>query len=536
MKKSFYSILLLALSFIVSGQTSLGVTKLGQKNYTDILNDVWGYVSPTGKEYALVGLESGFSIVDITIPLTPVEKHFIPGKNSTWRDIKTWSHYAYVVHDLAAGGSDGILIVDLNTVGSANLGTTNYFPTVTVGGNQETYSRAHNIYIDENGVLYCFGSNIGVGGALMFDVATNPTNPPFLGAVNSVYYHDGVARGDTLWGAAIQNGIFQVVDVSNKSNPSVLVSQATPNNFTHNIWFSDDNQTVFTTDEIQGAYVASYDVSDIFNISELDRIQTSIFDGSKVIPHNVHVFDDFLVTSYYTSGLQIVDASQPDILVETAYYDTSPLTGDGYNGAWGAYPYLPGGRILVSDRQEGLFILQTDYPRASFFTAFVKDSVTNNPIINANVEMLGTDINGTTNIFGNFRDGQRDTGVYSVVVSKAGYTADTLSVTMSAGVVNTQTIALLPIGFSLEEGSFGENFKVYPNPSTDKVTIEMDRFTQTRVVAEIMDANGRMVMAVEGELQSGRFSFSHQLSSGVYFVRIYNGEEGFSARKFVVSP
>jgi hypothetical protein len=95
------------------------------------------------------------------------------------------------------------------------------------------------------------------------------------------------------------------------------------------------------------------------------------------------------VTSYYTSGLQIVDASRPDILVETAYYDTSPLTGDGFDGAWGAYPYLPSGNILVTDRQEGLFILGTDYPRASYFTAFVKDSVTGAPLVNAGITMFG---------------------------------------------------------------------------------------------------------------------------------------------------
>ena len=106
--------------------------------------------------------------------------------------------------------------------------------------------------------------------------------------------------------------------------------QGTPNAFCHNIWFSDDNQTVYTTDEKTGAFVVSYDVSDLANIAELDRIRTGIFDPTKVIPHNTHVYGDFLVTSYYTSGLQIVDASRPDILVETAYYDTSPFQGDGF--------------------------------------------------------------------------------------------------------------------------------------------------------------------------------------------------------------
>ena len=70
--------------------------------------------------------------------------------------------------------------------------------------------------MDENGILYAFGSNCGVGGAIMFDADANATNPVYLGAYNGSYYHDGVVRGDTLWGAAVYKGRFEVVDVSNK--------------------------------------------------------------------------------------------------------------------------------------------------------------------------------------------------------------------------------------------------------------------------------------------------------------------------------
>ncbi|MEL6942837.1 MAG: T9SS type A sorting domain-containing protein, partial [Bacteroidota bacterium] len=31
---------------------------------------------------------------------------------------------------------------------------------------------------------------------------------------------------------------------------------------------------------------------------------------------------------------------------------------DNYEGAWGVYPFLPSGNILVSDMQEGLFVLK----------------------------------------------------------------------------------------------------------------------------------------------------------------------------------
>jgi hypothetical protein len=44
--------------------------------------------------------------------------------------------------------------------------------------------------------------------------------------------------------------------------------------------------------------------------------------------------------------------------MEIAFFDTFP-SGDGtaYNGAWSVYPYLPSGTLIVSDTNNGLFIL-----------------------------------------------------------------------------------------------------------------------------------------------------------------------------------
>lgn len=536
MKKLVLFTLVLLYSMFSSAQDSLGVEKLSNVKFPDGLNDIWGYADTSGNEYALVGVNNGFAIVDVTIPTAPVQKHFIAGATTIWRDIKTWDHYAYVVHDgVGSSNSDGIWIVDLNTIDSANINYSQFFPSVTISGTKFDYHDAHNLYIDENGVLYLFGSNLGVGGATMFDVATDPENPSLLGVYNGNYYHDGVARGDTLWGAAINAGIFEVVNVSNKTNPMVMGSHATPNTFTHNIWFSDDNKTVFTTDERKGAYVTAYDVSDMNNITETDRIRTSIFDPNQVIPHNTHVLDNFLVTSYYTSGLQIVDASNPDILVETAYYDTSPFSGNGFNGAWGAYPFLPSRNILISDREEGLFVLGTDYPKACFFTAFVKDTATGNPIINASLTMVGSSISGSTNIFGNFRDGQRDTGDFVVVVQKPGYYPDTLLVKMREGKIVNRTVNLIPIGFSVYENEgFAKGLKIYPNPSERLLSIELAQIENPLVYVRINDVSGRLVYSQKFDAGNGKLQLEHNLPEGVYMITITNGGLQFAPHKLSV--
>jgi len=306
---SFSSILIFIFSFFTVAQDKLNVEKLGQLQYSIGLNDIWGYVDSLGNEYALVGLEDGLSVVDVTNPTNPIEKITVQGPLTTWRDVKTWSHYAYYVHDKISSSStlpeQGISIIDLDSLDTPIYKHINLL--VDLDTIVDTLKSAHNIYIDENGVCYLFGSNIAKGGALMFDVATDPWNPKYLGIFNDFYLHDGMVRGDTLWGAAIYYGSFLAVDVRVKSFPQVLGSAFTPSVFTHNCWISDNGKTLFTTDERTNAYVTSYDVSDITKIQEYGRIQR--LPGTNVIPHNVHVKGDFLITSYYTTGVQIVSKS-----------------------------------------------------------------------------------------------------------------------------------------------------------------------------------------------------------------------------------
>tara|TARA_B100000579_G_scaffold219079_1_gene179156 strand:- start:2403 stop:4316 length:1914 start_codon:yes stop_codon:yes gene_type:complete len=325
-------------------ESSLDMDLISVYDYDETINDIWGYATENN-EYALVGTNEGFSVIDITLPESPIELFFIEGEETIWRDIKTWQNYAYVVCDNC---SDGLLIVDLSDM----TGQTYSFTT-------EFFNKAHNLFIDENGFLYAFGGN--PYGAMILNLNTDPLDPTLEGEFDDYYLHDGMVRGDTLWGAAISQGVFGIVDVSDKSNPLIMSSYPTSSSFTHNCWISDDGSTLFTTDEVAGAYIGAYDVSDIYNIEMTDQIQS--WSGfNDVVPHNTHVVGEYLVTSYYRDGVTIIDSSDPYNLVEVAYFDTSPqYEGEGFEGCWGAYPYLPSGLILATDRQNGLHILSTPY-------------------------------------------------------------------------------------------------------------------------------------------------------------------------------
>ncbi|NNF01340.1 MAG: choice-of-anchor B family protein, partial [Bacteroidia bacterium] len=186
---------------VLFSSAQVNLTQIGKLSYNQNLSDVWGYATGAN-EYALVGANAKFSIVDITNPGTPVEIFSEPGPPSTWRDIKVWNDHAYVIHDSPSGGASGVglLIVDLSPLPQSTTLTTTYYTGTTY-----PFSQCHNIFIDENGILYLFGADNGVGGCIMYDL-TNPTAPVELGQWDEYYVHDGMVRGDTLWASCISNG------------------------------------------------------------------------------------------------------------------------------------------------------------------------------------------------------------------------------------------------------------------------------------------------------------------------------------------
>jgi len=56
--------------------------------------------------------------------------------------------------------------------------------------------------------------------------------------------------------------------------------------------------------------------------------------------------------------LRILDISDPENLSEVAFFDTYPGSdAAGYTGSWGVYSFVESGTVLVSNFDEGLFVL-----------------------------------------------------------------------------------------------------------------------------------------------------------------------------------
>ncbi|MCT4622084.1 MAG: choice-of-anchor B family protein, partial [Schleiferiaceae bacterium] len=430
------STLLILLSvFQLEAQSKLNMDLLGVEAFAPVtLNDIWGYTDQEENEFALVGMDTGFAVVNVTNPLETNEEFRIYGPPSTWRDIKTWDHYAYVVHDnldpTFNGPPQGLLIVDLDSLENPHYESK--MLAVDLDTIVDTMWRAHNLYIDEKGIMYIFGSNVGRGGALMFDVSFDPWNPIYLGIFNDHYLHDGMARGDTLWGAALYFGRFLIIDVKSKRLPITLGSGITRSQFTHNCWISDDGKTLFTTDERPGAYVGSYDVSSPTSVQGLSRVQR--LPGYDLVPHNVHVKGDYLVTSYYTGGVQIVNAARPDVLVEVGYYDTYPQdNSSSFRGNWGVYPYLPSGNIIATDRDNGLFVLSAQYTDAAYGEFQINDSLTGERLIGAELHFKSLNDKVFTNYWGQVNRGIYKDYLDTVTISMEGYQTQTRVVPFTVG-------------------------------------------------------------------------------------------------------
>ena len=434
------------------------------------MNDIWGYVDATGKEYALIGMENGVSILDVSIPTAPVEVFYTSGANSIWRDLKVWNNHVYITNE----SSGGLMIIDLsNLPGAITTGDVYQFT-----GSTYPFGSAHNLYIDENGYCYVFGANNGVGGAIILDLNINPVVPVEVGRYNSYYLHDGMVRGDTLWGAAINDGFFTVVNVSTKSAPVTIATQSTPSFFSHNCWISDNGQTLFTTDEVSNGFIGAYDVSNLSNINELDRVQSN--PGQQVIPHNVHFMNNYVITSYYRDGVTIHDVSNPSNIIEVGNYDTSPVfSGNGYNGCWGVYPWLPSGIIIASDIENGLFVLGPTYTPASFLVGNVKDSITTFNLDAVQINIVATTASTNSNILGNYQTGIATAGTYSVTFTKFGYKTKTINgVVLSSGNTTTLNVELVPIVPFTLQGQVVEAVTLNPIANA-KVLITNSLYTTT---------------------------------------------------------
>ncbi|MBO6781475.1 MAG: choice-of-anchor B family protein [Rhodothermales bacterium] len=348
------------------------------------LNDIWGWThEETGREFALVGRVDGMSFVEITNPANPIYLGDLPktegSMSASWRDMKVYRDYVYVVADGA--GNHGVQIFDLNELLDVPGAPVTFSETARYDG----IASAHNIVInEESGFAYTVGNSMGGevcgGGSHILDL-TNPLEPTFAGCfghegtgnAGTGYTHDGMCIqydgpdsehiGKEICFSANENAI-SVADLTDKQNPITLAAAEYPNvGYAHQGWITEDHRYYYSndeTDETGGTVDRTRTL--VWDVSDLDDpvLVTEFMGTTGASDHNLYVRGNFMYQSNYAAGLRILDISDPANPVEVAHFDTAPdvTNTPGFGGSWSNYPFFQSGTIIVTSRNEGLFLLK----------------------------------------------------------------------------------------------------------------------------------------------------------------------------------
>lgn len=326
-----------------------GIDELG------FLNDIWGYVSPSGREYAIVGLVRGTAFFEVTDPFNPVLIDIIPDAESIWSDMRCYQEYCYNVNE----SSGGLQVFSMENI---DRGIVQLVNAIT-----NPFQTSHNIAVDEqSGFLYACGVEVLSQGVVIMDLA-NPAAPSFVGGIAAnchdifpITYNAGTPEEQEVlffFGGAGT----RIFDVTDKAAISLI--SAIPgfeNGFNHQGWLSEDLSTLFWGQEFAPVTVHMADVSDLGNPVFLGDFQPD----SCSIDHNMMIENTIAYQATYTTGLQVYDVSNPPNISRVGLFDTLPENNAGsFNGAWGVYSQLPSGVVLVSDQSRGLFVLNYDCNR-----------------------------------------------------------------------------------------------------------------------------------------------------------------------------
>ena len=333
-------------------------------------NDSWGWTDPTtGKEYALMGLNNGTAFIDISDPINPIYLGKLPTAtvNSSWRDIKVYNNHAFIVSEAT---NHGMQVFDLTKLRNVTNPPQNFSSDV----HYTNFGHAHNIVINEIiGFAYAVGSDTFNGGPHFVDIQ-NPLNPVAAGGYSTdgeshdaqvITYNgpDTEHIGKEIYIGSNQDEVV-IVDVTDKANP-IHLSKITYSNlaFTHQGWITDDHQYFIVGDEIDELDFGFNTRTIILDFTDLDNpsFKTSYSGPTSAIDHNGYVKGNLLYLANYTAGVRFIDISNiaGDVLTEVGFFDTFPNHNAAtFSGTWNVYPYFESGNIVISDIDNGLFIVK----------------------------------------------------------------------------------------------------------------------------------------------------------------------------------
>lgn len=340
-----FLVLVLAAGLPSPARTAFGdITLLGQllPSGMNEVCDVWGYVDPNGVHYAIMGdwgnnLGGGVYIINVEDPTNPFLARAILHNGASGFDVKVWQHYIYTCNGSGSGVTSRVYdISDIQNPVTAS-----------------PFAGHHNLAIHPDGYLYG-----AVPGLMAYDIAADPMVPAFIWLTDASNGHDSYPVGDMLYDFHGYTGT-NIYDISDRLSPVLLGSITDPLiTYHHSGCPTPDGNYLYVCDELSNAPQPDVTIWNIANPASPAKV--GWFGDPNATIHNLYIIGDFAFASHYSAGFRVYDTSSPASPVLLDTYDTSPATGENYEGAFGVYPFADNGIVYVSDYDNGLFLFSVE--------------------------------------------------------------------------------------------------------------------------------------------------------------------------------
>lgn len=491
-------------------------------------SEVYG-IAINDREYAIIGSTAGTHIIDVTEPDLSAEVAFIPGafnaSSVTHRDYHTHNGFLFAVCDQ---GESTLQIIDISNL-------PDFAPVVY--DSDELFARAHNIFIDTlASKLYAVsasGGSVFYSSLLVYDIS-NETSPVFLHDMYSDFLsaHDIYVENDTAYVNAGGLGLL-VYDLSGAEPQAIGILNDYPfQGGNHSGWLDSERDLYVLADENHGYDLKVCDMSDLSDISIESTFNSDVDPES--IPHNLFIRDNYVFLSYYHDGLQIFDISDSENPVKAGYYDTYlPDSHQGFAGAWGVYPNLPSGNILISDVMTGLYVLGFEPEQLTVCEgdsilvngSYESESgvyITTVPYETVYEDILVTELEVLMNSY--FFESIILNSGDSILLDDAYYSEGGIYSYTLENSVGCDSIITIDLSFvvGIYEMDLTEDLFVSPNPFSSLTLFKFQNSEHARFVLEVYNSEGRLVRTTADIVENEFLFLREDLSSGVYLFHLYS--------------
>jgi hypothetical protein len=317
--------------------------------------------------YAYIGSdrhEGGISIFDISNPLSPQFVTEYAGEEM--EDVEVYGRFGYFSSDdnqATPATGTGVDIVDL-------IDPANPVRIARVDASLNGHHKVHTLSVSD-GFMY---TTDNITDTIKIFNVLDPYAPSYVTTVDldlasNVDSHEVMVSDGRMYVASkipgnATTGYTHIFDVSNVGTTGpVLLKGFQTGGGTHTSMPSEDGNLLIVSQERQNGEVRIYDISMIDQPNDpqnpvlLKTITASTLGIEAHSPHHSHMHGDLLFLSWYEAGLQVLNLADPVNPAWVGSYDTFVGTSSDYNGNWGAFHGLGFDKVLLSDRNKGLIIV-----------------------------------------------------------------------------------------------------------------------------------------------------------------------------------